>query len=91
MCVIAEKKLQLNSASLYVVVIFIIGGILFGGGPAPPPPLATPMESTPIYSNTCALSVDSPSELASVLFLTRHEFYNVTFRYIMLSFTEKGG
>ena len=35
MCVIAEKKLQLNSASLYVVVIFIIGGILIGGGPGP--------------------------------------------------------
>ena len=39
MCVIAEKKLQLYSASLYVVVIFIIGGILIGGagppGPAP--------------------------------------------------------
>ena len=32
MYVIAEKKLQLNSASLYVVVIFIIGGILIGGG-----------------------------------------------------------
>ena len=32
MCAIAEKKLQLNSASLYVVVIFIIGGILIGGG-----------------------------------------------------------
>ena len=41
MCVIAEKKLQLNSASLYVVVIFIIGGILIGGGRLPP--LATPM------------------------------------------------
>ena len=43
MCVIAEKKqkkLQLNSASLYVVVIFIIGGILIGGrgaGPSGPP------------------------------------------------------
>ena len=36
MCVIAEKKMQLNSASLYVVVIFIIGGILIGG-PGPPP------------------------------------------------------
>ena len=35
MCVIAEKKLQLNSASLYAVVIFIIGGILIGGGRAP--------------------------------------------------------
>ena len=34
-CVIAEKKLQLNSASLYVVVIFIIGGILIGGARAP--------------------------------------------------------
>ena len=33
MCVIAEKKLQLNIASLYVVVIFIIGGILIEGGP----------------------------------------------------------
>ena len=42
-CVIAEKKLQLNSASLYVVVIFIIGGILIGGGAGPLPPLATPM------------------------------------------------
>ena len=41
MCVIAEKKLQLNSAGLYVVVIFIIGGILIGGGGAGP--LATPM------------------------------------------------
>ena len=41
MCVIAEKKLQLNSASLYVVVIFIIGGILIGGARAPS--LATPM------------------------------------------------
>ena len=38
MCVIAEKKLQLNSASLYVVVIFIIGGILIGGARAPWPP-----------------------------------------------------
>ena len=38
MCVIAEKKLQLNSASLYVVVISIIGGILIGGGPGPPEP-----------------------------------------------------
>ena len=41
MCVIAEKKMQLNSASLYVVVIFIIGGILIGGGaraPWAPPP-----------------------------------------------------
>ena len=36
MCVIAEKKLQLNSASLYVVVIFIIGGILIGGGARAP-------------------------------------------------------
>ena len=35
MCVIAEKKLQLNSASLFIVVIFIIGGILIGGGGAP--------------------------------------------------------
>ena len=44
MCVIAEKKLQLNSASLYVVVIFVIGGILIGGGPGPLTPfLATPM------------------------------------------------
>ena len=43
MCVIAEKKLQLNSASLYVVVIFIIGGILIGGLGPPGPPLATPM------------------------------------------------
>ena len=39
MRVIAEKKLQLNSASLYVVVIFIIGGILIGGGGPPGPPL----------------------------------------------------
>ena len=38
MCVIAEKKLQLNSISLYVVVIFIIGGILIGGGAGPPAP-----------------------------------------------------
>ena len=36
MYVIAEKKLHLNSARLYVVVIFIIGGILIGGGPGPP-------------------------------------------------------
>ena len=35
MSVIAEKKLQLNSASLYFVVIFIIGGILIGGCPGP--------------------------------------------------------
>ena len=35
MCVIAEKKRQLNSARLYVVVIFIIGGILIGGARAP--------------------------------------------------------
>ena len=39
MCVIAEKKLQLNRASLYVVVIFIIGGILIGGARAPWAPL----------------------------------------------------
>ena len=44
MCVIAEKKMQLNSASLYVVVIFINGGILIGRGPGPP--LATPMPPT---------------------------------------------
>ena len=52
MCVIAEKKLQLNSASLYVVVIFIIGGILIGGSPgslAPPPPGYA-------YGNTCNLN-----------------------------------
>ena len=42
MYIITEKKLQLNSASLYVVVIFIIGGILIGGAPLGPP-LATPM------------------------------------------------
>ena len=50
MCVIAEKKLQLNSASLYVVVIFIIGGILIGGDPGPlaPLPLATPMPLAPL-------------------------------------------
>ena len=41
-CVIAEKKLQLNSASLYVVVIFIIGGILIGGARAPRAPWAPP-------------------------------------------------
>ena len=33
----AEKKLQLYSASLYVVVTFITGGILIGGARLPPP------------------------------------------------------
>ena len=46
MCVIAEKKLQLNSARLHVVVIFIIGGILIGGSLGPlGPPLATPIQA----------------------------------------------
>ena len=32
-------------------------------------------------SNTFDLSLDSPSESASVLFQKRYGFYNVTFRY----------
>ena len=42
MCVITEKKLQLNIASLCCHNFFIIGGILIGGAgppaPSPPPP-----------------------------------------------------
>ena len=50
MCVIAEKKLQLSSARLYVVVIFMIGGILIEGGPGPlGPPLATPIVESEFY------------------------------------------
>ena len=53
MCVIAEKKLQVNSASLYVVVIFIIGGILIGGGPGPlGPSLATPMCQSAVFNSS---------------------------------------
>ena len=49
MYVIAEKKLQLNSASLRCRN-FVIGGILIWGGPGPKgPPLATPM--TPMLSS----------------------------------------
>ena len=40
--------------------------------------------------NTFGLSLDSPSEFASVLFLKRYGFYNVTV-VIVLSFPEKGG
>ena len=59
MCVIAEKKLQLNSASLYVVVIFIIGGILIEGVPGPlgPPPLATPMNASNCVIKTRAIAI----------------------------------
>ena len=37
MCVITEKKLQLNIARLYCHNFFIIGGILIVGGRAPGP------------------------------------------------------
>ena len=35
MCVITEKKMQLNIASLFCLNFFIIGGILIGGGRPP--------------------------------------------------------
>ena len=59
MCVIAEKKLQLNSASLYVVVIFIIGGILIGGARAPlaPPWLRLWQHFHVIFAVICNLGL----------------------------------
>ena len=65
MCVIAEKKLQLNSASQYVVVIFIIGGILIGGGPGPPPNYAYVSNQNLLKTKTLTIN--------SVLFYRSHK------------------
>ena len=61
MCVIAEKKLQLNRTSLrcrnfYHWCYFNWGG---GGPPAPPPPLATPMlpQSLQLRKLRCGLTL----------------------------------